>query len=192
MSLTPNQVQARASNQYPVDFIDIVVSTTNTIRLCTFHSNLVVGTNTYLGNGNYLSFTGTVDDINIRNNPLNITLSSINKTFLATFLANSIEGSKVTVYRGFIGTNGRLVADPEERWGGFIFSSNVQDDYRYTNNDTIAITINCRSLLETILDSENGRFTNPDSFQRLNTSDQSMEFVAEMNTTEFPFGRDDG
>ena len=183
-----NKTQAESSNQYPVDFVEIIINNTTTVRYSNWHGDITFNSNTYIAAGNFLSFSGTSEDLRIKDNPLNITLSGVVRTFLNSFLTNTIEGSKVTVYRGWIGTTGSLVATPDERWGGFISASNVQDVYGYSEDDTITLTIECRSLLETILNRKNGRFTSVESFQMTNANDQSMEFVAEMNTKEFLFG----
>ena len=204
-----NQAQAEAEEQFPVDFVEIIINddpndlmNNKAVRVSTFYGNLIANGNLYTSAGEFLSFSSISDDINIRDNPLTITLSGVNRDFLVEFLSNTIEGSVVKVYRGWISeSTGRLVADPDQRWGGFVSASNVRDDYEAdvkVNQNAIVISVECRSLLETILNSQNGRYTSVPSFQKpigtdtTNANDVSMEFVGRMNTIEFPFGKSTG
>lgn len=197
-----NLIQAQRSDQYPVEFVEIIInidsvdsSKTSIVRISNYHGNLEFNNKTFKGTGRFLTFSGLTDDINIRDKPLTLSLSGVKNTndengnFADKFLASNIEGSKVTLYRGWINEDGELSADPDEIWGGFVSSSTMQDDFQFLNHDAITISVECRSLLETLLASKAGRFTSEDSFKLFNSTDRSMEFVGEMNTKEFAFGQ---
>ena len=197
-----NLIQAQRSDQYPVEFVEIIINVdpnddtkTSIVRISNYHGNLEFNNKTFKGTGRFLTFSGLTDDINIRDKPLTLTLSGVKNTndengnFADKFLASNIEGSKVTLYRGWINEDGELLPNPDEIWGGFVSSSTMQDDYQFLNADAITISVECRSLLETLLASKSGRFTSSDSFKLFNSNDRSMDFVGEMNTKEFAFGQ---
>jgi len=152
--------------------------------------NTVSGT--YVAAGEFLGFGSVSDDLEIKGNSLDLSLSGVDYTFVEKFLDNTVEGSLVEVKRGFYDeSTGALVAPPELRWSGRVNNSSIQDDYNYVDQDKVTISVSCKSLFETIFKKQSGRNTSLNGFQSINAGDLSMEFVASIANFSPSFGKED-
>ena len=188
---------------WPVDFVKIEVDPSDnakTIRLTNhYHDIIVAGDGTYAAAGEFINFGDVADNLEVKDNTLDISLSGVEDTFTAVVLGNPIEGSLVTVSRGFydedtgvlfgVTTTGSETAQPIfNRWSGRINNYSITDDYNFTDEDKITISISCKSLLTTLLTKVAGRYTSPQGFQQFNSTDLSMEFVPSLQTFNPNFG----
>ena len=190
-----NLAAAKSEVPWVVDLVKIIIDpndSAKTVRLTTHFSNLTVsGDGEYIAAGEFLSFGDITDNLEATDNSLDLHLSGVTSTFTAIFLDNTIEGSLVEVFRGYYDeSTGDLVAAPEPRWSGRVDNSSIQDDYRFTDDDKIIISVSCKSLLSTMLKRQNGRYTSLPGFQRDNPDDLSMEFVASLVDFSPSFGKE--
>ncbi len=145
----------------------------------------------YLAAGEFLGFTEITDSLEVKDNSLDLQLSGVAASFTAVMLGESVEGALVSVKRGYYDESaGALVDEPFLRWAGRVNNFAIQDDYNFTEEDAIAITVSCKSLLSTMLSKQAGRFTSPQGFEKFNSGDKSMEFVPSLSTFNPKFGKE--
>ena len=181
------------------------------LRICNHHHDIVVTEDdnldyTYIATGQFLGFGDISDELEIKNNSLDLSLSGVGGTFTAVFVDSNVEGSLVEVSRGyytestydFTDSNsvtttiqgGSIVATPEPRWAGRINNASIQDDYNFTDEDKIIISVSCKSLFETLFKRQSGRYTSLQGYQKFNSEDKSMEFMASIALFTPSFGKD--
>ena len=145
----------------------------------------------YFATGSFLGFGDISDELEIKNNSLDISLSGVDPSFTAIFLQNNVEGSLVQVSRGYYDEAiGNIVAAPEPRWAGRVNNASIQDDYNFTDEDKIVISVQCKSLFESLFKRQSGRYTSLQGFQKLDSDDLSMEFMASIALFTPSFGKD--
>jgi hypothetical protein len=194
LSLSANNLNALSDPvPWPVDLIKIILDTGSVLRLTNhFHELVISGDGTYVAAGEFLAFSDIEDNIEVKYNSLDISLSGVGSSITAAILSNPVEGSRVDVFRGFYDqATGDLVDPPFGRWSGRINNYSITDDYQFTNEDRVVISISCKSLLNTILTRVSGRYTSPQSFQSFTTDDQSMEFTPSLPTFNPNFGAEE-
>ena len=196
LNLSSANLTAIGSNvPWPVDLVVIALDDTDEtkiVRLTNHYHDLTVDTKNYLATGEFLGFTEIANDLEVKDNSLDIQLSGVSSTFTSVMLGESVEGSLVSVFRGYYDeSTGELVDDPFLRWSGRVNNFAINDDYNFTEDDAIAITVSCKSLLATMLTKQSGRFTSPQGFEKFNSTDRSMEFVPSLVTFNPKFGKED-
>ncbi len=188
---------------WPIDFLELKVGNNPITRLTNhFHeftlpSDFDSGTHSYLAVSSLLGFGNVSDDLEAKDDSLDISLSGVGQTNTALVLSNPIEGSRIYLRRGFYNsTTGKLVDDPYLRWAGRVHSYSIADDYRFSAEDTIVISLTCRSLLLTLLSRATGRYTNQAGYEQYLLSyntplseDKSMEFLASLTNYNPQFGK---
>jgi hypothetical protein len=188
---------------WPIDFVEIKVGNNPVSRLSNhFHtfslpSDFASGNHNFVAAATLLSFSNISDELEAKDNALDISLSGIDQEIIALTLGSPVEGSKIYVKRGFYNqTLGELVSDPIDRWAGRVSSFSITDDYRFSEEDSIAVSLSCKSLLVTLLSRVSGRFTSQAGFtQHLQsydqplTEDKSMEFVTSLANFSPDFGK---
>ena len=184
-----NLTAASSASSWPVDFVKIVVDPDDSdkiVHLSNHFDPIIFGGDTYMATGQFLAYSSISDDLEAKNNSLTLTLSGVDSDATALILTNNIEGSLVRIYRGFFNqVTGALVATPDLRWAGRIDNYGIDDDHTFTDDDKIIISVNCRSLLGTIIDRVSGRYTNTSSI-----TDKSMAFVAGLKHFNPEFGKE--
>ena len=128
----------------------------------------------------------------MKQNTINVSLSGLDASLISQIAGEAFLGSPINLYRGYLNVDtGALLGVPYVVWRG------IANDYStvYTNNpgqeNTVTINVSCKNLIVSILESENGRFTSVPAFQRINSNDQSMEFVSQMASFNPQFGKED-
>ena len=195
-----NLAQAQSEVPWPIDFVKMTFDDDNTadsiLRLCNHHHDIVFSENgsdeTYVATGQFLGFGDISDELEIKNNSLDISLSGVGGTFTSVFVQNNVEGSLVEVSRGYYDeSTGNIVAPPEPRWAGRVNNASIQDDYNFTDEDRIIISVQCKSLFESLFKRQSGRYTSLQGFQKFNSGDRSMEFMASIALFTPSFGKED-
>ncbi len=190
-----NLTAAQSETPWAVDLVKITIDPTDPnkiIRLTNHYHDLFIADGTYTAAGEFLGFGNVSDELEIKGNSLDLSLSGVDSTFTETFLDNTVEGSLVEVLRGFYNEDtGDLWAEPEPRWSGRINNSSIQDDYNFVDEDKISISVSCKSLFETLFKKQNGRNTSLTGFQAIDSSDLSMEYVASIANFSPAFGKEE-
>ena len=172
------------------------------LRLTNHFHNITVDGNEYVAAGEFLNFSDIADNLDVKDNTLDISLSGVEATVTAVILGNPIEGSIIEVSRGFYdeqtgllygATSGAdLVIQPiYNRWTGSVNNYSITDDYNFTNEDKITVSISCKSILTTLIAKVAGRYTSPQSYETFNVDDKSMEFVPSLPTFNPHFGNEE-
>jgi len=195
LSLSAANLTAIGSDvPWPIDLVVISLDDTDEakiVRLTNHYHDLTVGGKNYLATGEFLGFTEITHDLEVKDTSLDIQLSGVSSTFTSVMLGESVEGSLVSIHRGYYSeTTGDLVDAPFLRWAGRVNNFGIQDDYNFEDDDAIAITVSCKSLLATMLTKQAGRFTSPQGFEQFDSGDKSMEFVPSLATFNPHFGKE--
>ena len=175
-----------------LDFTHSVINVAETANRYTAVFEETSDLGRYYATGQFLGFGDISDELEIKNNSLNISLSGVGSSFTSVFVQANVEGSLVEVSRGYYDeSTGNIVAPPEPRWAGRVNSASIQDDYSYTDDDKVIVGVSCKSLFESLFKRQSGRYTSLQGFQKFNPSDVSMEFMASIALFTPSFGKED-
>lgn len=180
---------------WPIELVKLVVDPADSAKIILltnhFH-NLTVGSETYIASGEFLGVSSISDNIDAKDNVVTISLSGVLATATQVVLDNPIAGSTIEVYRGFYDESvGNLVQNPYLQWSGHVNNFNITDDYNLSDQDTVTISVDCKSLLTTFLGRQSGVFTSMPGYQKHYSGDTSMEFVAGLADRNWQFGKED-
>jgi hypothetical protein len=145
-----------------------------------------IGANTYTAEGEFLNFTGSSEDFDIKVGKFNIFLSAINNNYVQRFTQTDIEGQRVVIYKAFLEYNtGQVIPEPVMLFDGIIMNTQITE-----STVTCSLNIDCSTLF---VDYERvmGRMTNNTSnwvLQR-NKYDESMEKSGWTGNSEIAWGR---
>lgn len=116
------------------------------------------GVNTYLAQGQFLSFSNVTEEIDVRVGKFNITLSAINNDYLNLFTANEVEGKRVVLYKAFLEYNTlEVIPYPVMLFDGIIMNTIITE-----TPGTVTLNIDCSTLFSDF-ERTNGRMTNSTS-----------------------------
>ena len=90
---------------------------------------------------------------------------------------------RVTIYIGYLDENGALVADPQERWSGFMDFPSIRLGFEN------GIALQCESDLR-FFDRANGSMFTDEHQQRLFSGDKFFEFLPQMIDAQIVWGTD--
>ena len=189
-----NRTAIASDTPWPVDFLEIVVNGTSggTVLLTNHFHEIIVDGKKYLAAGQFLNFSDIADNLEVKDNTLDVSLSGVDSSVTSLVLANPVEGSLVTVSRGFyIENSGQLADGIYQRWSGRVNNYSITDDYNFSDDDKIVISLSCKSLLTTIIAKVSGRYTSPQGYQQFDSTDKSMEFVPSLPTFNPHFGAEE-
>jgi hypothetical protein len=147
--------------------------------------------------GGLVSISGHQRDLSVTSFDTVVTLVGIDPTKIGFVLEvgnnpnntqhGGLKGSKIQIYRGFYDSNYNLIDTPQLRYTGVVTSYTLTED-RQDKIDAFTIALHCSSY-KTILENRTaGRVTNQSSWQNFAPTDVSMNRVAGLSKTTFPFG----
>ena len=186
---------ANKSSHWLIDFVEIKMDDNDTskqLRICSHFTNLDVDGETYIAAGQLMEIGSTSDNIEATDHSLTIGLSGIDGSVTSAVLNSRVPGSEVNIYRGFFDEDTGVLHDtPYLVWSGLASSYSITDTLNHDNEDSISVQLECKSLLSAIMDRQSGLYTSVSSYQTLDSSDKSMEFVAGLTDKRFNFGKED-
>ncbi len=138
--------------------------------------------NDYTGVGSLGSIAGVEDAEDNTPQPVQISLSAIPAGYIAEALDSTTYGDRVTLYHGFRGDDGLLVADPEVPWKGYL-------EYASVEGETETVTLHCQHYLTVLNKKRGGRFTDED-LQRAYFGDLGLQYIHLQNGLTFPWGKE--
>jgi len=142
---------------------------------------IVYNSNSYLGVGDFGGVTDARESEMLGPQPITLTLSAVNSTYLGEALDAGNYGDPVTIYIGYRQDDGTLVDDPWVVWKGtFEYAS-------LSLGSANAISIVCQHDLAMLNDSDGSRFTDEDQQQRF-SGDVGFEFVQDSITAKLVWG----
>ena len=189
------QTAIAGDNIWPVRLVHMNIGGTN-YYISDHYKNLTYSSNTYLPNGNLLGIDGIQNTIEANEDSIEVSLSAIDTTFRQDILNADAIGGEVTIYRGLINKDtGLILGTPIVAFTGFIFSMSMTEEAPDRPQATIekgsfTAVAEVRSSLYRLSETH-GRFTNDASNKEVDSTDDSMEFVASLNGLNVRFGGSD-
>jgi hypothetical protein len=154
-------------------------------------------TQAYTPLGGMVSISGHQRDLSVTSFDTVITLVGVDPSKIGLVLEignnpdnsqhSGLKGSRIQIYRGFYDNNYNLIGSPQLRYTGIVTSYTITED-RQQNIDAFTIAIHCSSNKTVLENRIAGRYTNQSSWQNLNPTDTSMNRVAAISKTTYPFG----
>ena len=195
-----NLAAAAKQPYYPLEFVEIIIDpddATKQLRLTNhWHNITTIGefnnsTYTYTAAGELMGIGDIQDNLAMKDNSINMSLSGVPASLRAIILGNVLEGSEVNILRGYYDEDtGNIVDTPFHLWSGQISSFGINDSRKFDEEDTITITASCTSELDSLLDRVSGRNTSLAGFQEHTPNDMSMEFMESLVNFAPEFGKD--
>lgn len=172
-----------------VDLIELHFDGSDAKYLNNGQFNITVNTTTstgetFLANGNLLSFDMVSETESAKVNEINIVLSGVDTTFANLFLNGDYVERRVVIYRQFFDQAGAKISTPVMMFDGEIKNFTLKED---TLTNTISIT---SASVFYNFDDNNGRRSTAGSQQRHFPTDQGMNYAAQ-TTQDIRWGRPD-
>jgi hypothetical protein len=182
------------SHNFAVDLLEIHLGGGNNLYLATGGANISYdsptapdsGANVYQCQGEFMGFSGITEDFDVKVGKFTVYLSAIGTGFLDKFIGQSVEGSRVCVYKAFLSTATlEIVTAPILMFDGQIYNIAVSETAK-----SCQLNIDCSSLFADF-ERQAGRKTNNWSnwFFQGSQLDTSMEKTGFVGQSEFKWGR---
>ncbi|QLF88459.1 hypothetical protein Kolga_gp13 [Pelagibacter phage Kolga EXVC016S] len=151
---------------------------------------------TFYPGAGVLNLTAVEETKDVKTNQITIELNGVPNTIIPVLKNYNGIGGIVTIWQGWMNDDSDLVNESTDypytgvyiKWKGVIYSHSVNEENQEFGK--IKISLECKNILGTILDSTNGRFTSDSSFKKTSAGDRSMEFVSAMATFNPKFGQE--
>lgn len=156
------------------------------------------GEKTYIAGAGVVSLSAFEETQDIKTNAISIQLNGVPNTIIAALETVEAIGGKVTIYQAFWNEeNNNIDGFVYQKWSGLINSHSTDEENQERGN--VRITVECKNLLGSILNTKGGRYTSRNSFRSLpritgnpvNANDESMEFVASLVNFNPKFGAEE-
>jgi hypothetical protein len=175
------QTKLAGSSVFVADLIELQLSTTQ--YLTTTNINISfdsatapdAGANTYLAQGQFLSYGNIVETTDLRIAEIDMEFTAVDTTTIALLTNNDYINKRVVIYRAILGNDYSFGTDDVY----LVFDGKVTGYSIRESNDTATVTISCASQFADF-ERTNGRKTNPASQQVHFANDQGMEFAPEL------------
>ena len=129
------------------------------------------GTQTYLAQGKFMSYSGVKQVDELRINMVTINLSGSTSTFVNLVLQDQYLHKKIQIYRVWLNTStGAIIATPALIYAGTMTGGEVTDS---TTECSVSI-VTANEFYD--FEKTSGRRTNENSQQRYYTSDRGMQY----------------
>jgi len=151
---------------------------------------------TFYPGAGVLNLTAVEETKDVKTNQITIELNGVPNTIIPVLKNYNGIGGIVTIWQGWMDDDSNSVNEATEypytgvyiKWKGVIYSHSINEENQEFGK--IKISLECKNILGTILDSTNGRFTSDSSFKKTSAGDRSMEFVSAMATFNPKFGQE--
>ncbi|MAJ22783.1 MAG: hypothetical protein CBC24_02870 [Candidatus Pelagibacter sp. TMED64] len=151
---------------------------------------------TFYPGAGVLNLTAVEETKDVKTNQITIELNGVPNTIIPVLKNYNGIGGIVTIWQGWMNDDSDSVNESTDypytgvyiKWKGVIYSHSVNEENQEFGK--IKISLECKNILGTILDSTNGRFTSDSSFKKTSAGDRSMEFVSAMATFNPKFGQE--
>lgn len=181
---------------YGVDFVEMIIADDAVLRFSTLYRDVTF--TTFDGNdtefqaaGHLLNLSDIKDEIDVRQNSINISLSGLHPGLISEITRQDFFGSPINIYRGYWNeATGQLVDTPFLVWRGIANNYSTAFEGNLGQENSLTVTVVAKNLVVAILDTTNGRYTSVASFQSYDPTDRSMDYVANLTSFNPNFGRE--
>lgn len=192
--------EAQTNGAYPIELVSIeldINDSSKNLYLNTGYKDILYNGNIYTPGSRVLGFSAVEETQDIKTNSITVQLNGVPTTIIQALEATNVKpiGGRVTIYQSFFDEDlGSVIQDTSnqpaiyQKWQGIIYSFSTTEENE--NSNRIKINIECKNILIAILDTKSGRFTSQSSFQQINSTDTSMEFVPGIINFNPQFGKD--
>lgn len=170
-----NLAELQAKHNSPAFFVHLAFDSGD-VRLHTDLGTITWGGETWDGIGSLGAISTVQEGIDTASYEIDLTLSGIDATIMNEANNNNYALRPVTLYLGFFGTNGQLVDDPFEIWGGFMDSMDIS-----LGGDEDRVSVRCESEL-TLFDKANGALITNEEHQDRYPGDLAFEYLEQVPT----------
>lgn len=181
------------------DFVRI--NTGSTIyRFTTAPSNITVpavDASAFDAVGTLLRVGDVQRDIKSTANETSVILTGIDTSVLGFVLGQTVKGSYIQMWHGFYDTSGALITTGGagglyQFFSGYITSFSIEEQWMEAARGYVGtVSISASSTQLILQNRTSGRYTNNDSWQFFNPTDESMNRVAFISTINYQFGKEE-
>lgn len=174
-------------------FVRINVPDYQVLRFSDYHRSFDINSETYDNLGNLLAVSSSSTELRAAPEQMNIAISGIPANFVSDILAEKIKGSDVQIYRAlFNPITGALLSlsdNPTIKFRGVITNFEISNELAEGElAGTIALVLECSSVVDILQNKINGRRTNPIDQRALYTNDACFDRVPSIAKSNFNFG----
>lgn len=143
------------------------------IRITDWDRNISALSSTWSSSGNFLQFSSSSESAELAVNGIDITLSSVEQSYVSIFLAQNYVDVPVKLYRAVLDSDDSIVGAPILVFDGFITGFSIEDS---ENSSELSVTTASHWA---DFEKQNGRRTNHNSQVLHFSDDKGFEFAAE-------------
>jgi hypothetical protein len=171
------QTKLAANQIFVADLIELQLSTTQyltTTNLDITYDSLTApdaGNNTYLAQGQFLSYGNIVESADLRINSIDMEFTAVDLTTIGLLLNNNFIDKRVVIYRVILGNDYTFEAD--DVW--MLFDGNITAYGIKETGETATVTITVASQFADFMRTS-GRKSNPASQNIHFANDRGMDF----------------
>jgi len=133
------------------------------------------GVNTYLAQGQFLSFGNVIESSDLRIGQIDITFTAVDQTTIALLINNQYINKRVVIYRAILDENYSFTSnDVFTIFDGRIIGFSIKED---TQTSTVVVTVASQFA---DFERTNGRRTNPASQSKEFPNDKGFRFSAQV------------
>jgi len=153
------------------------------IKITDYGRNLAALATTFISSGNFLNLSSAAETSDIRVNSLNLSLSSVDQTYVALFLNNNYMDVRARIWRAVLDSSDAVIGDPILIFDGRIVDYTISDSERESE-----ISIEIASHWKDF-ELSKGRLTNTNSQKMFFPSDKGFDF-APQTVKDVKWGRE--
>lgn len=143
----------------------------STIRITDWARSITALSNTWYSSANFIGVGNVTESQELRVNDLTLTLSGVDQTYVAIFLANNYIDVPINVYRVILDNADAVVGAPILIFDGILTGYAIED-----TEEESKVTVQMASHWKDF-EKENGRRTNHNSQQLYFAGDEGFEFA---------------
>jgi len=175
----------------PVFFVEAFFGGSTFERLCTNSSDITIGSKTYSGAGDFLSFDSVEETYELRTSGTTVTLSGLDSSILSHALNSDYQNKGLTIRLGLLGKEGNLIYGDTLLVSGeeppIIFKGRMEVMTITDTGDSCSISVSVQNRLSDFERDNESRYTYEEHLSR-NPGDMSLEHVQTIQNRVLEWG----
>jgi hypothetical protein len=179
-----------------INFAEFVRLTlpSETLTFCNASAPITVSGITFEGLSTLLQIGEIQKNVKANSADLQLSLTGIDPSTVATVLSAEIKGSQVEIWRGFLDSNNQIITSPTtqffKRYQGIVNNVAIEEDFNEQIRQRVATCVVTSASMRTVLENRSaGLKTNEQAWKVFYPTDTSMNRVAIIASTYFDFGK---